>query len=182
MDCKSEDLQDLVWMKDNLKMDIMSDPTTLKKTWEEGRVAKLAQANPSMRQVFGELGLIVLSDDDTVHSVSQNRHYVQVSMLILDLRPFLLARSPGLAPDMVIKAEAQAVALPRGKLTFFSHHILCLFTPSSCSASSWLFHIHILFVYHFLGSCISSASAAYSSVSSYLRTITTIHDSFTTYD
>jgi hypothetical protein len=69
-DCKPEDLQDLVWMKDNLKMDIMSDPTTLKKTCEEGRVARLAQDNSSMRKVFAELGLIVLSDDDTVRSVS----------------------------------------------------------------------------------------------------------------
>jgi hypothetical protein len=57
-------------MKDNLKMDIMSDPTTLKKTWEEGRVAKLAEANPSMRRVFAELGLIVLGEDDSVRSVS----------------------------------------------------------------------------------------------------------------
>ena len=60
----------MVWMKDNLKIDIMSDPTTLKKTWEEGRVAKLAKANPSMRKVFAELGLIVLGDDDSVRSVS----------------------------------------------------------------------------------------------------------------
>lgn len=69
-DAKPEDLQDLVWMKDNLKMDIMSDPATLKKTWEDGKVARLAEVNSTMRFVFADLGLIVLGEDDTVRSAA----------------------------------------------------------------------------------------------------------------
>lgn len=69
-DPKAEDLQDLTWMKDNLKMDMMSDPSTLKKTWEDGKVAKIIETWPLMRQVFVELGLVVVNDDDSIRSVS----------------------------------------------------------------------------------------------------------------
>ncbi|CAG8558280.1 10672_t:CDS:2, partial [Acaulospora colombiana] len=62
-DPKSEDLQDLIWMKDNLRMDIMSDPTTLKKTWEEGRVGKLIDTWPVLKEVFVDLGLVIVNED-----------------------------------------------------------------------------------------------------------------------
>jgi hypothetical protein len=69
-DPKSEDLQDLIWMKDNLRMDMMSDPTTLKKTWEEGRVGKLIDTWPVLREVFVDLGLVIVNEDQSLRSVS----------------------------------------------------------------------------------------------------------------
>jgi hypothetical protein len=71
-DPKPEDWQDLVWMKDNLKMDIMSDPSTLKKTLGDGKVSKVIDTWPMMREVFMELGLVAVNDDDSVRSVSPN--------------------------------------------------------------------------------------------------------------
>lgn len=70
-DPKPEDQQDLVWMKDNLKMDILSDSSTLKKTWADGKVTKVIDTWPMMRGVFIELGLVTVNDDDSVRSVSQ---------------------------------------------------------------------------------------------------------------
>jgi hypothetical protein len=71
-DPKPEDRQDLVWMKDNLKMDIMSDPSTLRKTLGDGKVAKVIDTWPMMREVFMELGLVAVNDDDSIRSVSFN--------------------------------------------------------------------------------------------------------------
>jgi plasmid rolling circle replication initiator protein Rep len=71
-DPKPEDRQDLVWMKDNLKTDIMNDPSTLRKTLGDGKVAKVIDTWPMMREVFMELGLIALNDDDSIRSVSSN--------------------------------------------------------------------------------------------------------------
>jgi hypothetical protein len=57
-------------MKDNLRMDMMSDPTTLKKTWEEGRVGKLIDTWPVLREVFVDLGLVIVNEDQSLRSVS----------------------------------------------------------------------------------------------------------------
>lgn len=67
-DPKPEDQQDLVWMKDNLKLDIMSDSSTLKKTWADGKVAKIIDTWPSMLEVFMELGLVTINDDESIRS------------------------------------------------------------------------------------------------------------------
>jgi hypothetical protein len=69
-DPKPEDQQDLVWMKDNLKLDIMSDSSTLKKTWADGKVAKIIDTWPSMLEVFMELGLVTINDGESIRSVS----------------------------------------------------------------------------------------------------------------
>jgi len=73
-DSKPEDRQDLVWMKDNLRMDIMSDPATLKKSWEDGKIAKVIDTWPMMREVFMDLGLIIINDDESVRSVCIRNH------------------------------------------------------------------------------------------------------------
>jgi hypothetical protein len=66
-------------------------------------------------------------------------------MLIIDLRPFLLARSPGLAPSMVTKAESQAVALSRGELPFFSHPLFSYYrSPLVPDRSAYNVHIPLL--------------------------------------
>ena len=62
----------MLWMKDNLKTDIMSDPSTLRKTLGDGKVAKVIDTWPMMREVFMELGLIAVNDDDSIRSVSSN--------------------------------------------------------------------------------------------------------------
>lgn len=61
-------------------MDIMADPTTLKKAWEEGRMARIIKSAPVTKEVFVELGLAVVpgsgsgsgsvsGDDESVRSV-----------------------------------------------------------------------------------------------------------------
>lgn len=66
---KSEDLQDLLWMKNNLRLDIMADPATLKKCWEDGRVTKIVKNAPAMKEVFVELGLIAAGEEENVRPV-----------------------------------------------------------------------------------------------------------------
>lgn len=67
---KPEDMHDLVWMNNNLKMDIVADVATLKKTLEEGRVARLVEKSEEMKSVFVELGLVSFDDDENRRSVS----------------------------------------------------------------------------------------------------------------
>lgn len=95
-DPKPEDWQDLVWMKDNLKMDIMSDPSTLKKTLGDGKVAKVIDTWPMMREVFMELGLVAVNDDDSARSVSSDLSSTfrcETDLLLLQTVSSTLSRS-----------------------------------------------------------------------------------------
>lgn len=68
-------------------MDIMSDPTTLKKAWEEGRVAKIIKNAPATKEVFVELGLVSVvpgsrsSEDESVRSVCTCSRSIHKSVL-----------------------------------------------------------------------------------------------------
>jgi len=68
-DSKPEDIEDLLWMKNNLSMELLSDPATLKKTWEEGRVGRVLTQYPAAESVFVNLGLAVVVDDDLVQAI-----------------------------------------------------------------------------------------------------------------
>ncbi|KAG9030109.1 hypothetical protein FS842_004480 [Serendipita sp. 407] len=57
-DSKVEDVQDLIWMKDNLRVDMINDPTTMKKTWEDGKLQKVVDTWPEVSSTFVELGLM----------------------------------------------------------------------------------------------------------------------------
>ncbi|KAG8812256.1 hypothetical protein FRC17_002112, partial [Serendipita sp. 399] len=57
-DSKVEDVQDLVWMKDNLKFDMMSDPATMRKAWDDHMILKVIETWPEVLSAFIELGLI----------------------------------------------------------------------------------------------------------------------------
>ncbi|KAG8766834.1 hypothetical protein FRC16_007548 [Serendipita sp. 398] len=50
-------------MKDNLRVDMINDPTTMKKTWEDGKLQKVVDTWPEVSSTFVELGLMTGSSE-----------------------------------------------------------------------------------------------------------------------
>jgi len=61
---KDEDAQDIVWMHEHLRVELLNDGSTLKKTWDEGRLQAVVEMYPIINEAVVDLGLAVISDDD----------------------------------------------------------------------------------------------------------------------
>ena len=61
---KEEDAEDLVWMHEHLRVELLNDGSTLKKTWDEGRLQAVVQMYPIVNEAVVDLGLAVIADDD----------------------------------------------------------------------------------------------------------------------
>lgn len=61
---KEEDAEDLIWMHEHLRVELLNDGSTLKKTWDEGRLQAVVEMYPSINEAVVDLGLAVIADDD----------------------------------------------------------------------------------------------------------------------
>ena len=61
---KEEDAEDLVWMHECLRFELLNDGSTLKKTWDEGRLQAVVELYPMINAAVVDLGLAVIADDD----------------------------------------------------------------------------------------------------------------------
>lgn len=61
---KEEDAQDLMWMHEHLRVELLSDGSTLKKTWDENRLQTVVKMYPIISKTIWELGLATLVEDD----------------------------------------------------------------------------------------------------------------------
>jgi len=61
---KEEDAEDLVWMHQHLRVELLSDGSTLKKTWDGGRLQAVVQMYPIINEAVVDLGLAVIADED----------------------------------------------------------------------------------------------------------------------
>lgn len=59
-----EDAEDLVWMHKHLRVELLSDGSTLKKTWDEGRLQAVVKMYPIVNKTVLDLGLGTMVDHD----------------------------------------------------------------------------------------------------------------------
>jgi hypothetical protein len=60
---KEEDAEDLIWMHEHLRVELLNDGSTLKKTWDEGRLQAVVEMYPIINEAVVDLGLAVVADD-----------------------------------------------------------------------------------------------------------------------
>lgn len=63
-DGREEDAEDLVWMHEHLRVELLNDGSTLKKTWDEGRLQAVLEMYPIINSAVVDLGLAGVADDD----------------------------------------------------------------------------------------------------------------------
>ena len=68
-DGNEEDAQDLMWMHEHLRVELLSDGSTLKKTWDENRLQTVVKMYPIISKTIWELGLATLVEDDGSRTV-----------------------------------------------------------------------------------------------------------------
>lgn len=66
---RDEDAEDLMWMHEHLRVELLSDGSTLKKTWDEGRLQIVVKTYPIVSKTVWELGLATLAEDDGSRTV-----------------------------------------------------------------------------------------------------------------
>lgn len=62
-DGRQADAEDLIWMYENLQIELLNDANTLKKTWDEGRLQKVIDRFPIIGEAVVSLGLGALHDE-----------------------------------------------------------------------------------------------------------------------
>ena len=63
-DGKEEDAEDLMWMHEHLRVELLNEGSTLKKTWDEGRLQAVVEMYPIINEAVVDLGLAVIANDD----------------------------------------------------------------------------------------------------------------------
>jgi hypothetical protein len=66
---KEEDAEDLVWMHNHLRVELMSDGSTLKKTWDEGRLQAVVKMYPIVNKTVLDLGLGNMVIEDSTKTI-----------------------------------------------------------------------------------------------------------------
>lgn len=61
---KEEDAEDLVWMHEHLRVELLNDASTLKKTWDNGRLQTVVKLYPVINETVLQLGLASIAEDD----------------------------------------------------------------------------------------------------------------------